>query len=1032
MHISEFSVKNPVLMNLLMAGIIVVGLLTAFRLPLELFPSIQLELVTVTTIYPGASAEDVEQLVTIAVEDELSDIEGVKVVRSTSSEGRSYVVAELEAGEDIQKVAQDVRSDISQIRNKLPDDIEEPLISEQKASFPIISVSIAGEVKRELLRKFALDLRDDLELIKGVDNVVTSGLGDPVFWIRVNPAQLRQYDISIEDISATINNKNLDFPGGSFKQQDLEYLVRSKGRIQSVADIEDLPVKVSTSGKHIYLKDIASIELGEEKTISTSRINSLPAISFWVNKRKNADVVETAKRIEQKVEQFRKSLPDEIDIFLANDNSYWVKQRLKTMVISGIVGLIIVLILLNTFLDRRSAIVVAAGLPVSFFGAFIVMSFTGVTINLLSMFAMILVLGIIVDDAIIVAENIQRYIQNGLSPARAAVVGTKEVALPVIATILTNIASFVPLLLASGIIGKFLSIIPKVAIFALLVSLIEALLILPTHCSDYLRAIPKKRSKNRGMVYKMRSYYLKALAFVLYKRYIVLGSSIVILVMSIAVYVQIPPVLFHTKDIAQFIVRVENPTRSSLGSTKESVKKVESVIKENIPPHVLKNVFSMIGIDISQKVPEFGDHVASILVEYEDFEKRKENGKDLMKLVKNKSQDVIGPNIIKFIQTEGPPTGDPVDIEIQGDDFNVLKDLSADIKKELDNMPGVYGVSDNLVWGKPEIRLIVDEKKAAIYGLNNTTVSRAVRAAIDGLTVSRTRIGSEEADIIVKQDLPTNDIEYILKTYEISNGRGSWVPLSNIVDFEMSPSMLSISRYDMERAVRVTAEIDQDVSTSSEVNIQLQNFIKTMISKLPGYSYKVGGEDEETRESIDSIINAIVVSAILIYLILATILKSYLQPFIIMSVLPYTIIGVLFGVLLRGEPVSLPALIGFVALLGVVVNDSLVLMDFINKRVKNMNKVVAVFMAAKHRFRPIVLTTITTFGGLALLMTKTRGESAFLAPMAIALGFGLVFATLITLFLIPALYLILDDIKKYVGIKIEDYKDKRKLEIPTS
>ncbi len=1028
MHISEFSVKNPVLMNLLMAGIIIVGLLTAFRLPLELFPSIQLELVTVTTIYPGASAEDVEQLITIAVEDELNDIDGVKVVRSTSSEGRSYVVAELEAGVDIQKVAQDVRSDISKIRNKLPDDIQEPVISERKASFPIISVSIAGEVQREILRKFALELRDELELISGVDSVVTSGLGDPVFWIKVNPGKLRQYDITIEDIAATIDKKNLDFPGGSFRQQDLEYLVRSKGRIQTIDDLRDLPVKTSNSGKHIYIKDIASISLGEAKTISTSRINGLPAISFWVNKSKNADVVDTAKRIENKVSEFKQGLPGRIEIILSNDNSYWVKQRLKTMVISGVIGLIIVLILLNTFLDRRSSIIVAAGLPVSFFGAFIIMSFTGVTINLLSMFAMILVLGIIVDDAIIVVENIQRYIQNGLSPAKAAVVGTKEVALPVIATILTNIASFVPLLIASGLIGKFLSIIPKVAIFALLVSLVEALLILPAHCADYLKPVSKKRS-TRGLVYKLRSYYLKALSFVIYKRYLVLGSSVVILVISILIYIQIPPVLFHSKDIAQFIIRVENPTRSSLDSTKESVKKVEQVIKENIPPHVLKNVFSMIGIDISQKVPEFGDHIASIIVEYEDFENRKENGKELMKLVKDKAQDVVGPTLIKFMQTGGPPTGDPVDIEIKGKDFGILKDLSTDVKKELQSMPGVYGVSDNLVWGKPEIRLIVDEKKAAIYGLNNTTISRAVRAAIDGLTVSKTRLGSEEADIVVKQNLPANDIEYILQTYEISNGSGSWVPLSNIVDFEVSPSMLSISRYDMERAVRITAEIDQEINTPTQVNSNLENFMKKAISNLPGYSYNFGGEEQQTRDSIDSIKNAIIVSAILIYLILASILKSYLQPFIIMSVLPYTIIGVLFGILLRGEPVSLPALIGFVALLGVVVNDSLILMDFINKRAKNMNKVVAVFMSAKHRFRPIVLTTITTFGGLLLLMTKTRGESAFLAPMAIALGFGLVFATLITLFLIPSLYLILDDIKKYISDKIEEYRNRRKLAI---
>jgi len=1020
-HISEFSVKNPVLMNLLMVGIVVVGLLTAFRLPLELFPSIQLELVTVTTVYPGASAEDIEQLVTIPIEDELNDIDGVKVVRSTSSEGRSYVVAELEAGEDIKKVAQDVRSDITEIRNKLPDDIEEPAIEEVEANMPIISVSIAGDVNREVLRKYALDLRDELEIIKGVDNVVTSGLGDPVFWIKVYPTKLKQYNISIEDIARVVDQKNLDFPAGSFKQQELEYLVRSKGRIQSVGDLNDLPVKTSPTGKHIYLQDIAVIELGEQDTVSTSRINGLPAISFWVNKNKNSDVIDTAKRIEDKVAEYRKELPEDINVLLSNDNSYWVKQRLKTMIRSGIIGLIVVFILLRTFLDKRASFVVALGLPVSFFGAFIIMGFMGVTINLLSMFAMILVLGLIVDDAIIVAENIQRYIQSGLSPLKASIVGTKEVALPVIATILTNIASFIPLLIATGLIGKFLSIIPTVAIFALLVSLVEALLILPTHCAEFLKPAPCKKG-SRGYIYKIRSYYLKALSFVLYKRYIVLGSSLIILLFSVLIYVKIPTVLFHTKDIAQFIVRVRNPARSSLSSTKESVKEVEKVISNNIPDHVLKNTFSMIGIDISQQVPEFGDHIASIIVEYEDFEKRDENGKELMKIVKNKAQDVVGPDLIKFLQTGGPPTGDPVDLEIQGREFDKLKEISGSVKKELEKIPGVYGVSDNLIWGKPEIRLYVDERRASIYGLNTTTVSRAVRAAIDGLTVSRTRLGSEEADIIVKQQLPSNDIRYILQTYEVSDGKGNWIPLSNIVKTEVSPSMLNISRYNMKRAVRITAEIDQEINTSSQVNFRIEQFIKEYISEFPGYKYNFGGEEQETRDSIESIKNAIVISVILIYLILASVLKSYVQPLIIMAVLPYAIIGVLVGILLRGEPVSLPALIGFVALLGVVVNDSLLLMVFINKRKENMNRIMAVFMSAKHRFRPIVLTTITTFGGLAPLMIKTRGESAFLAPMAIALGFGLVFATLITLFLIPSLYLILDDAKQYLSDRITEYK----------
>ena len=1017
MHIAEFSVKNPVLVNLLMGAILVVGIMAALRLPLELFPSIKLELVSVTTVFPGASAEDVEKLVTIPIEDEINDISGIKVIRSTSSEGLSQILAEIEAGEDTQKLAQDIRSEVSKVEDKLPEDAEDPITEEFDANFPLISVAIAGDVSKETLRTYGLSFEDEAKLVEGVDNVVTSGLGDPVFWVYVDPEKLRQSEISLEQIASAIDQKNLDLPGGAVEQGDAEFLVRVTGRVEEVDDLIYIPVKRNPDGRHILLKDVARVEQGEQKTRTKARVNGLPAINFWINKQKGADAIETVKGIEKIVEEFKDSKPENIEIYVTNDSSYWVQERFNTMVNSGTIGLVIVLIILALFLDFRSAFLAAVGLPVAFFGAFIIMQFTGVTLNILSMFGLILVLGIIVDDAIIVAENIQRYLQMGLPPIDAAIKGTKEVALPVVATILTNIASFLPLLIATGLIGKFMAVIPTVAIYALLVSLIEALVILPSHCADFLKPQPKNKPV-RKWVYKIRFYYLKSLVFSLKNRYVTVITFVLILCLTLIIFTKIPRILFYTRDIAQYFVRVENPTWSKIDSTEESVMEVEEVVREVVPDHVLKDTVSMIGMDISNDKSDFGDHLATLIVEYEDFDKRSENGIELMEEVrKNVEAQVVGPVKMDFVSNEGPPVGKPVDFRIQGPEFSILKGLAVEISDHLETIPGVYQASDNLIWGKPEIRINVDETRAALYGLDTRTIARAIRAAAEGLTVSQTRVGTEEADIIVKYELPSGNLMSLLGSYQIPASDGGWVPLSNVATMSTEPSMLNISRYDLERSVRITAEINEQATTASEVNSEIETYLDKKLSEHPGYSFSFGGEEEQTRESLESIQRSAIIAVLLIYIILASMLRSYTQPFIIMAVLPFALIGVMVGVLLRGEPLTLPALIGVVALLGIVVNDSLVLMTFINSRAKNMNRVMAVALSAKHRFRPIILTTVTTFGGLATLMIKFRGEAAFLAPMAIALGFGLVFATLITLLLIPCLYLMLDDLNIYMKKK---------------
>ena len=1017
MRIIEFSVKNPVFSNLLMATIIIFGLYVGSNLPKELFPSIGFEKVTIVTIYENSVAEDIEKLITIPIEDKISGISGIKKITSTSSESRSFIVAELLPNEDIKEVAQEIRSEVSQIRNDLPADIEDPIIQEVEASAPLINVSIGSNGDENELRFYATKLKNKLEKLDEIDGLIESGYGDLVFWIKIDQKKLLQYRLSLDEIISTIKSKNIDLPAGSIKTGEQEYSIRTKGKIESIYELENIPLNKKYNKIPLILKDIATIELGQEKDLSLSRINGFKSVSFWIEKQKNKDAIKSVEKIRNTVSSFEQNLPSNVKIFISNDSSYWVKGRFQSMVKTGIYGILAVLLILALFLDLRSAFLAALGIPVAFFGAFIVMQYTGASLNVITMFGLIMVLGIVVDDAIIIVENVKRYIQKGLSPKEAAIVGTKEVAWPVIATILTNIASLFPILLAQGTLGIFLSIIPQVAIFALIFSLVEALVILPSHCADFV-----KITKETGLVSryfnKFRKKYLGFLIISLRYRYYVITMSSLLLLISFTILFKIPFVLLYVSDVNQYLIKIQNPTNSSLDLTSSRSQEIEKIIFKNTPKKLLKNSLTTLGIDFSKKPPIFGDHVSNILVQFEDFEKREENGLDSMKKIqKIVDEKIIGPESVSFVQTTGPPKGKDIDIRIIGEDISVLVDITSKIKKFLKAREGVYGVTDNLSYGKTKLNINVDEQKASLYGLSTLSIGREIRAIVDGLTIDETRVNDEKAYIKIKITGSFNKGDSLnLSEHLIRAPDGSYVPISYFSDNTVDSSLVSISRYNRERAASVTAEIDSDITTPRSTINDVIIFFSSIKDGYPGYKLALDGEEQDTRESLQSVKRAGIISILIIYLILATILRSYFQPLLIMSILPFTIIGITVGVLLRGDPISITGLIGIVALLGVVINDSLILMNFINKGVRNNNFINSIFYSAKNRFRAIILTTLTTFAGLFTLMFETRGEAAFLAPMAISLGLGLVFATFITLFLIPCLYLSFVDLKRYLRL----------------
>jgi len=999
-----------------MGAIILIGLLFSFSLPLELFPSVKLEMVTVTTSFPGSSAEDVENLVSVPIEQQVKNVSGVKIVKSVSSEGFSRVTAEVYPGEDTRRIAWEIDSKINLIADDLPGDAEEPVTKEREASFPLVSVSISGDMQRDILYSSARKLRDELALLDGIDNVTSVGLPDPAIWVYLDYPRMVQFGLGIKEISDAINARNLDIPGANFTRNSADFLLRTEGKIRSVEDLLDIPVVRSIEGKHVLLRDVATIALGEQREGLRSRINGRPAITFWVEKQKNVDIVDTVNRVRELSERYESELPENMEVTLAFDRSHWVKSRLQTMLKSGSLGFVLVVILLTLFLDRKAAFIAALGIPVSFLGAAILMKMTGTTLNVLSMFGLIMMLGMVVDDAIIVVENVQRYISRGMEPLRAAVVGTKEVAWPVVATVLTNIAAFTPLLLATGLIGQFLSVIPKVAIFALCFSLFEALVIMPSHCADWLPANRTTRApRGNASLLRVRGLYLRGLLFALRNRYAVIGCFTVIFAVSVFMFIRIPNVMFYLHDAEEIMIRVENPPSSSLEHTTASVAQVEEAVRQSVPTHVLKNTLSMVGMDMSDPDNMFsiGDHVATVLVEYEDYSARKENALELSRIAENRvGETVTGPKQVDFLMTIGPPTGKPVDVKISGDEIPVLMEIASRTRKFLSSQPGVSAATSNLVYGKPEARVDIDERKAGVFGIDKWSVAREIKALGDGLTVAKTRVGEEEAEINLRYGRGESGV-FSVKSHQIPTPLGKRVPVGTVAEITDSKTPLEIRREKLRRTVTVTAEVDTRTTTSREVTANLSRHLGSLLENYPGYSFRFAGEEEQYTQAISDIKKASLLALLLIYLILASILRSAFQPLIIMSVLPFCVTGVIVAILLRGEPMTLPAIIGMVALLGIVVNDSLLLMNFINRRAKKMpSKAVAIVFSARYRFRPIVLTTLTTFSGLFSLMFAYKGQAGILAPMAASLGFGLVFSTFVILYLVPCLYLALDDIAK--------------------
>jgi multidrug efflux pump subunit AcrB len=1018
MNLPRFSVQNSVFVNLILILILVGGVGSWLTSNKEVFPSLDLNLVTVTTVYSRASPEEVEKTVTIPIENAVEAVEGVDEVVSQSLEGRSLVLIEVDRSYETRRVADDVRAELDRL-DELPEDAEDPVVVSVKTTFPVINVAVGGDVPETVLREVARDLKDEVLGISGVNQVFISGIRDPRIQIDLRLDRALAYGIDLLAVVDAVRRRNVTLPAGTTRNPLQEWGLRTEGEFADAAAARRMVILRRAGGGVVRLGDVAQVEEGFEEPVTLSRVRGQPALNLSIFKKREGDTIEIAEAVRQLVPQWQRGLPDGVTLTLNQDNSRWIRKRLETMFTSARLGFLLVCLTLFVFLDWRVAIWTAAGIPVSFLGAAFLMKLTGISINMLSLFSFIVVLGMVVDDAVVIAENIYRHRQLGVPAREAAIRGATEVALPVTAAVMTTVAAFVPMLVMTGTMGKFMSVIPKVVTFALLISLVEALIILPSHLS-HVKKVKTSRGKRRdGPFYRaLRRMYTALLTRAVRYRYVT-----VLLAFSLAFGVGVLAksrlrfVLFYGKDLPAFMVNLEAPPGTPIERASLLAEQVERVAQQ-LPKADLDAYVTLVGgqIDPATGRVKVGENLGQVYFELSEFETPgRRNGFVVADEVRDALRIVRGAVVeVQNIQA-GPPVGKPVDARIKGDDFGPMRRAVEELREYLNTLPGVKDVRDDYRPGRNELRVVVEEERAAYYGVSAETVALTLRAAYEGIEASNLRRGEDQVDVVVRlADADTTDPDR-LGDIRLRAAGGRLVPLSAVTRIEMVKGTTEINRRGKKRAIRLTADVDNAVTTSTAVTQKLVAQFEQMQTRYPDVGLAFGGEQKEQAESVESLRRAFLFVLVGIYVILGGLFRSAVQPLLIMLAIPFGAVGVLIGHLVLGEPVGLLTLIGLTALTGIVVNDSLILVDFVNQsRRRGAGRWRSVLKSGRVRLRPVLLTSITTIAGFGNLAVKTTGQAAFLAPMAISVVWGLAFATGLILVFIPALVAVADDAKAAV------------------
>jgi multidrug efflux pump subunit AcrB len=1047
--------RHPVASNLLMIFILVAGFIGATTVVQEVFPDADLGAVQVRVEYPGASPEEVEEGIIQRIEERVEAVEGVSQINSTASEGVGVVFIELNLGEDISSRMDEIKAEVDRITS-FPGEAEKPEVTEVTSRSRVIDIAVSGEAPERTLKELANRIKDDLSTMPEISYVQVGGVRDYEISIEVSNDVLRSYGLSLDDVAMAVGRASLDLPGGRLDTPDEEILVRVKGQKYDRDDFAGIIVRGARDGATLRLDQIATIKDRFQDADLSTLYNGKPAAFVQVFRTADEQVLEIVDVVQRYLAEIAvPSMPRGVEVSIWQNDAELLKSRINLLRKNGIIGLVLVLLALTLFLDLRLSWWVAVGIALSFIGTFAVMPWLGVSINMMSLFGLILAIGIVVDDAIVVGENIYHERELGTGPMEAAIKGTRRVAVPVTFAVLTTVTAFTPLLFVPGMIGKFLRFIPMVVIAVLLFSLVESLFILPHHLSHlpehahmklprWLRFVERaQEAVQTGLRKFIDGPVDRAVRFATSQYGVVIAAGIALLLLTAGILggrylafsflpriegdnviaqIEMPlgTPIERTRDVANYIEAVGRGVADSLGLR----------LGDDSPP-LVESVYVSVGqYPSAERGPGAGalptfieSNKAEVNFRLLDAERRGNvTSLEFEQAWRAAVGDLPGPRSMTF-SAQIMNLGAPVQVEISHPDTAVLTRAVAEIQADLQRYAGVFDVRNDQEIGKREVELRL-KPRARTLGVTLDDLARQVRAAFFGSEAARVQRGREEVRVYVR--LPKAERSHVadIRQYRMVTPTGAAIPLGEVAEVEFGIAPSTIRRVDGRRIVTITADVDHNVITGSEVNAEITNTIlPAAMESYPALRYSFGGEQREQSRALGGMIRGFILALFAMYVLLALPFRSYIEPLIIMAAVPFGFIGAVFGHLLLGLDFGMLSMFGIVGLSGVVINDSLVLLDFVNeRRDSGMPIREAILVAAKVRFRPILLTTLTTFLGVFPLIIERSVQARFLVPMAVSLGIGVVFATFIIMVLVPALTMAQHD----TGVKLRAWRARRR------
>ena len=1028
--------RNPVAANLLLVFLIVGGLLAAFNVKFEVFPEVKLDRIQVVVPYLGAAPEEVETAVCVRIEESIQGIDGIEQITSTATEGIGTVVVEIAFGADARRVLDDIKNRVDAI-DTFPEETEKPIISELIARNRVIDLALSGKVDELGLKAAADRIRNELSSLPTISLVEVTGARPYEISIEVSESALRRHGLTFDEVADAVRRESLDLPGGSVRSASGEILLRTIGQAYRGDEYENLVLFSRTDGTRLLLGQVATVVDGFAETDQSARFDADPTVLISVFRTGDQSVVEIADRVHDYVERTGPTLPEGISLTVWQDDAQAIEGQLSTLVRNGLSGLVLVFLVLTLFLELRLAFWVSLGIPVSFLGAVMLMPGFDVTVNSISVFAFVLVLGVIVDDAIIVGENVYTHQERHGKGLLGAIEGSREIATPVIFAVLTTVAAFMPLTFVPGWVGQLFRVIPLVVVPCLLFSLVESMCILPSHLSHiptHRRITPMRRLRQfiaGGLELFIERVYKPTLELTLRWRYLTAAIAVSTLILTAGMVLggwltfhYIPPI-----ESDRMIASITMPLGVSVSDTAQAVRKLElgaerlrRELLDETGRDYFRHTFASIG---DQPMMSRGGgpmastrdlsaaHLGEFTIELLPSQERARSSEQLS----NRWRELTGPIPeaveVDFNASMFVPLDEDVNVMLVGSDIDRLRAAAGDIKAELSAHAGVYGIADSFRAGKREVQLGITPA-AQTLGLTLEDLGRQVRQAFYGEEAQRIQRGRDDIRVMVRYPAENRRSVGDLENMRIRTPNGGEVPFSHVATVQPGQGFSSIRRVDRNRVVNVTASLDQTVTSSGVVLTYLQNrVLPEVLPRHPGVFHVFEGVMALQEEAIGALVIGFFVALMAIFTLLAVPLKSYLQPLIIMSAIPFGLVGAVLGHIFMGQDLTFMSMLGLVALAGVVVNDNLVMVTFINrKRTLHTDVNTAIREAGVARFRPILLTSLTTFFGLAPLMMERSIDAAFFQPMAVSLAFGVIFATFITLVLVPTTYLIIEDVRR--------------------